>query len=81
VAVLIALVFAGIAMAGTGLLVTQYLQNVLDYSPAASAVLFAPMGLGVAAGTMASPALAGRSPPACTSPAASPRSSSPGWPF
>ena len=59
-AVLIALVFAGIAMAGTGLLVTQYLQNVLDYSPAASAVLFAPMGLGVAVGTMAAPALAGR---------------------
>jgi MFS transporter, DHA2 family, multidrug resistance protein len=47
-------------MAGTGLLVTQYLQNVLDYSPAASAVLFAPMGLGVAVGTMAAPALAGR---------------------
>jgi DHA2 family multidrug resistance protein-like MFS transporter len=60
VAVLIALVFAGVAMAGTGLLVTQYLQNVLGYSPAASAVLFAPMGLGVAAGTMAAPALAGR---------------------
>jgi DHA2 family multidrug resistance protein-like MFS transporter len=58
--VLIALVFAGIAMAGTGLLVTQYLQNVLGYSPAESAVLFAPMGLGVAAGTMAAPALAGR---------------------
>ena len=65
-AVLIALVFAGIAMAGTGLLVTQYLQNVLGYSPAESAVLFAPMGLGVAAGTMAAPALAaerGRQPP------------------
>jgi DHA2 family multidrug resistance protein-like MFS transporter len=60
VAVLIALVFAGVAMAGTGLLVTQYLQNVLGYSPAASAVLFAPMGLGVAAGTMAAPVLAGR---------------------
>ncbi|MFR9780940.1 MFS transporter [Micromonospora sp. MS34] len=59
-AVLVALVFAGIAMAGTGLLVTQYLQNVLAYSAAASAVLFAPMGLGVAAGTMAAPALARR---------------------
>jgi MFS transporter, DHA2 family, multidrug resistance protein len=59
-AVLVALVFAGIAMAGTGLLVTQYLQNVLGYSPAASAMLFAPMGLGVAAGTMAAPVLAGR---------------------
>ncbi len=59
-AVLVALVFAGIAMAGTGLLVTQYLQSVLGFSPVASAVLFAPMGLGVAAGTMAAPALARR---------------------
>ncbi|MFE7390273.1 MFS transporter [Streptomyces sp. NPDC057582] len=59
-AVLVALVFAGIAMAGTGLLVTQYLQSVLGYSPFASAVLFAPMGLGVAVGTMAAPALGRR---------------------
>ncbi|WP_030177008.1 MFS transporter [Spirillospora albida] len=59
-AVLVALVCAGIAMAGTGLMVTQYLQSVLGYSPVASAVLFAPMGLGVAVGTMASPALARR---------------------
>jgi DHA2 family multidrug resistance protein-like MFS transporter len=58
--VLVALVFAGIAMAGTGLLVTQYLQGVLGFSPLASAVLFAPMGLGVAAGTMTAPALARR---------------------
>ncbi|GAA0359454.1 MFS transporter [Actinoallomurus spadix] len=56
-AVIIALVFAGVAMAGTGLLVTQYLQNVLGHSPVASAVLFAPMGLGVAAGTMTAPVL------------------------
>ncbi|WP_371478839.1 MFS transporter [Kitasatospora sp. NBC_00315] len=56
-AVLVALALAGVAMAGTGLLVTQYLQSVLGYSPVASAVLFAPMGLGVAAGTMAAPAL------------------------
>jgi DHA2 family multidrug resistance protein-like MFS transporter len=59
-AVLVALVFAGIAMAGTGLLVTQYLQSVLGFSPVASAVLFAPMGLGVAVGTMAAPTLARR---------------------
>jgi DHA2 family multidrug resistance protein-like MFS transporter len=63
VTVLIALVLTGVAMAGTGLLVTQYLQNVLGYSPAESAVLFAPMGLGVAAGTMAAPALAARMRP------------------
>ncbi|MQY02070.1 MFS transporter [Actinomadura macrotermitis] len=59
-AVIIALVCAGIAMAGTGLLVTQYLQSVLGFSPVASAMLFAPMGLGVAVGTMAAPALARR---------------------
>jgi DHA2 family multidrug resistance protein-like MFS transporter len=63
-AVIVALVFAGVAMAGTGLLVTQYLQGVLGYSPFASAVLFAPMGLGVAAGTMTAPLLVRRvSPP------------------
>ncbi|GAA1281658.1 MFS transporter [Planotetraspora silvatica] len=59
-AILVALTFAGIAMAGTGLLVTQYLQSVLGFSPVASALLFAPMGLGVAVGTMAAPALARR---------------------
>lgn len=57
-AVIVALVFAGIAMAGTGLMVTQYLQGVLGYSPTVSALLFAPMGLGVAAGTLTAPALA-----------------------
>ncbi|MEU0535745.1 MFS transporter [Amycolatopsis tolypomycina] len=56
-AVLVALVFAGVAMAGVGLLVTQYLQSVLGHSPLAAALLFAPMGLGVAAGTMTAPAL------------------------
>ncbi|WEO99368.1 MFS transporter [Streptomyces sp. FXJ1.172] len=59
-AVLVALVFAGIAMAGTGLLVTQYLQSVLGHSPLTSALLFAPMGLGVAVGTLTAPALARR---------------------
>ncbi|MEV4151213.1 MFS transporter [Amycolatopsis sp. NPDC049691] len=63
-AVLVALVFAGVAMAGVGLLVTQYLQSVLGYSPLTSAILFAPMGLGVAAGTMAAPSLTRWLPPA-----------------
>ncbi|MCF2532205.1 MFS transporter [Yinghuangia soli] len=63
-AVLAALVGAGIALAGTGLLVTQYLQNVHGRTPAATALLFAPVGLGVAAGTLAAPALARRMPPA-----------------
>ena len=56
-AILVALVLAGFAMAGTGLEVTQYLQSVLGHSPLASAVLFAPMGLGVALGTFTAPAL------------------------
>lgn len=59
-AVLIALVFAGLAMAGTGLLVTQYLQGVLGHTPMTAAILFAPMGLGVALGTMTAPALTRR---------------------
>ncbi|MEO3872044.1 MFS transporter [Nonomuraea sp. B12E4] len=59
-AVLIALIFAGVAMAGTGLLVTQYLQSVLGHSPFVSALLFIPMGLGTAAGTMIAPLLARR---------------------
>lgn len=59
-AVLIALVFAGLAMAGTGLLVTQYLQGVLGHTPMTAAILFAPMGLGVAVGTMTAPALTRR---------------------
>ena len=59
-AILVALVFVGMVMAGTGLLVTQYLQSVLGYSPFRTAVLFAPMGLGVAAGTMGAPLVARR---------------------
>jgi DHA2 family multidrug resistance protein-like MFS transporter len=59
-AVLVALVFAGIAMAGTGLVVTQYLQSVLGSSPFASALLFAPMGLASAVGTLAAPAITRR---------------------
>ncbi|TDQ55918.1 DHA2 family multidrug resistance protein-like MFS transporter [Actinomycetospora succinea] len=54
---LAALVGAGVAMAGTGMLVTQYLQTVLGYSPVASALWFAPMGLGVAAGTLLTPVI------------------------
>ncbi|NUP80114.1 MAG: MFS transporter [Nonomuraea sp.] len=55
--ILTALVLAGVAMAGTGLLVTQFLQTVLGYTPAQSALWFAPMGLGVALGTMVTPAV------------------------
>jgi DHA2 family multidrug resistance protein-like MFS transporter len=59
-AVLIGLVLAGIAMAGCGLLVTQFLQNVLGLGPLAAAILFCPMGIGVALGTMTAPLLARR---------------------
>lgn len=62
--VLGALVGAGIVMAGTGMLVTQYLQTVLGYSPFAAALWFVPMGLGVAAGTLLTPALVRRVDPA-----------------
>jgi MFS transporter, DHA2 family, multidrug resistance protein len=59
-AILATLVLAGAAMAGTGLLVTQYLQTVLGYSPAQAALWFAPMGLAVAVGTMLAPAIGRR---------------------
>jgi DHA2 family multidrug resistance protein-like MFS transporter len=50
-------------MAGVGMLITQYLQAVLGYSPVAAAVWFAPMGFGVAAGTMLTPAVVRHVPP------------------
>jgi DHA2 family multidrug resistance protein-like MFS transporter len=58
--VLIGLMLAGIAMAGCGLMVTQYLQTVLGFGPLAAALLFAPMGIGVAIGTLTAPMLAQR---------------------
>ncbi|GAA2776576.1 MFS transporter [Saccharopolyspora taberi] len=56
-AVLATLTFAGVVMAGAGMLVTQYLQTVLGYSPTLSAWWFAPMGLAVAAGTLLTPTI------------------------
>ncbi|MFD7159094.1 MFS transporter [Kribbella sp. NPDC059898] len=61
--VLTTLILAGAVMAGVGLLVTQYLQSVLGYDPERAAILFAPMGLGVAAGTMLAPRLTRRLAP------------------
>ncbi|SDK01767.1 MFS transporter [Nonomuraea jiangxiensis] len=61
--VLTALVLAGVAMAGVGLPVTQYLQTVLGYSPTQAALWFAPMGLAVALGTMLTPAVTRRLAP------------------
>lgn len=57
-ATIVGLVLAGVAMAGVGLWATQYLQSVLGYSPLVAAVVFAPMGLGVAVGTLCAPRLA-----------------------
>jgi MFS transporter, DHA2 family, multidrug resistance protein len=59
-AVLIALLLAGSALAGGGLVVTQYLQSVLGYPPARAAILFAPMALALAVSTMLAPVLARR---------------------
>lgn len=64
-----ALVGAGTAMAGVGLLVTQYLQVVLGLAPLAAALWFAPMGLGVAVGTLLTPVLVRRVPEAVAVPA------------
>ncbi len=61
--ILLALTLAGVVMAGTGLLVTQYLQSVLGHSPVSAALWFAPMGLAVALGTTLSPAIARRVEP------------------
>ncbi|WP_219470954.1 MFS transporter [Nonomuraea rhizosphaerae] len=55
--VLTALMLAGVAMAGAGMQVTQYLQTVVGFAPAEAALWFAPMGLAVAAGTMLTPVL------------------------
>jgi MFS transporter, DHA2 family, multidrug resistance protein len=61
--VIVTLVLAGAVMAGIGLLVTQYLQSVLGYNPEKAAILFAPMGLGVAVGTLLAPRLTRRLAP------------------
>ena len=63
-ALILGLVLAGVAMAGVGLWTTQYLQSVLGLSPLSAASVFAPMGLGVAAGTLITPRLARRWEPA-----------------
>lgn len=56
------LVLAAVALAGTGLWASQYLQTALGLSPLMAAAAFAPMGLGIAAGTSLAPTLANRVP-------------------
>ena len=45
------LTLAAVVLAGTGFWATQYLQSDAGMSPLAAAIAFAPMGLGIAAGT------------------------------
>jgi DHA2 family multidrug resistance protein-like MFS transporter len=59
-AVIIALSLAGGAMAGTFLLVSQYVQTVLGYSPGTAGLLLAPTGLAIAAGSLAAPSFGKR---------------------
>jgi DHA2 family multidrug resistance protein-like MFS transporter len=56
------LVLAAVALAGTGLWSTQYLQTALGLSPLVAAVAFSPMALGIAVGTWLAPVLANRVP-------------------
>ncbi|MEV8636719.1 MFS transporter [Streptosporangium sp. NPDC051023] len=55
--VLATMLLSGATVAGTGLLVSQYLQSVLGLSPAMSALWYAPMGLALAVGAVFSPTL------------------------
>ncbi|MFF4416843.1 MFS transporter [Streptosporangium sp. NPDC001559] len=55
--VLVTMLLGGAMIAGTGLLVSQYLQSVLGLSPATAALWYAPMGLALAVGAVLSPAL------------------------
>jgi DHA2 family multidrug resistance protein-like MFS transporter len=57
---LTAMLLASGSMAGTFLLVSQYLQTVLGLSPAQAGLWLAPAGLSIAVGSMVAPALARR---------------------
>ena len=59
----VSLLAAGVALAGTGLWVTQYLQSVVGLSPLTAAIAFAPMGIGIGIGTFLAPVLAERATP------------------
>jgi DHA2 family multidrug resistance protein-like MFS transporter len=63
-AALAAMLLAAAAMAGTTLLVSQYLQTVLGLSPARAGLWLAPTGLAIAAGSLLAPAIARRLRPA-----------------
>jgi MFS transporter, DHA2 family, multidrug resistance protein len=65
----VSLLAAGVALAGTGLWVTQYLQSVVGLAPLTAAIAFAPMGIGIGIGTFLSPMLAQRAKPEVLVPA------------
>lgn len=56
------LTLAAVVLAGTGFWATQYLQSDAGMSPLAAAIAFAPMGLGIAAGTQVAGGLNRRIP-------------------
>lgn len=58
-----AMMVASAALAGTGLMTTQYIQSVLGLSPAQSGLWQAPTGLGIALGTLLAPIAAHRFKP------------------
>jgi DHA2 family multidrug resistance protein-like MFS transporter len=60
---LTAMLLASSAMAGTFMLIGQYVQGVLGFSAAESGLLLAPTGLAIAAGSMLAPTLVKRMRP------------------
>ncbi|KOX03156.1 MULTISPECIES: MFS transporter [Micromonospora] len=55
-----AMLFTGAAMAGLGLLSSQYVQSVAGLTPGESGLSLAPMGISIAVGTMLAPVLVRR---------------------
>lgn len=61
---LLAMATGSAALAGTSLLISQYVQTVVGLGPAAAGLWQAPTGLGIAAGVLLAPALTRRLAPA-----------------
>lgn len=59
-ATLTSMLMGAAAMAGVFLLISQYLQNVLGYSPSTTGLLLVPMGLSIAVSSQFAPVLARR---------------------
>ncbi|GGO79346.1 MFS transporter [Nonomuraea cavernae] len=65
-AALPAMMIASAALAGTGLLSTQYIQSVIRLAPGEAGLWQAPTGLGIAAGTLLAPLVVRRLKPVTT---------------